>query len=177
MPTARRASNLGMPRLLLLRHATAERAGAGQTDHDRALTKGGRKEAKSIGKALTKRGEEIDLVLASDSRRTRETWDGVAEKYDGAPEVRFLRALFEAQNYVPTIKAEGGAARSILVVGHNPSMHSTALTLAANLSGRDGERLRAGFPKGALAILDFDGAWPSIQPGQMQLQAFIDVES
>jgi phosphohistidine phosphatase len=166
-----------MPRLILLRHATAERAAHGQTDHDRHLTKGGRKESKSVGKTLAKRGEKIDLVLSSDSQRTRETWEGVTETYEGAPEVRYLYALFEAQNYVPIIKAEGGAAKTILVVGHNPSMHSTALTLAESLSGRDGDKLRAGFPKGALAILDFEGEWRSIAPGRMRLVAFIEADS
>ncbi len=163
-----------MPRLLLLRHATAERAGLGQTDHERALTKGGRKESKAIGKVLAKRGETIDLVLSSDSKRTRETWEGVAEKFGGAPEVRFLRSLFEAHDYVPIIKSEGGAAEAILVIGHNPAMHATALTLAEGLAGRDGERLRAGFPKAALAILDFSGEWKSLRPGQMRLVAFLE---
>jgi phosphohistidine phosphatase len=166
-----------MPRLILLRHATAERAGPGQTDHERALTKGGRKESKAAGKTLARRGETIDLVLSSDSKRTRETWEKAAEKLAGTPEVRFLRALFQAQNYVPVIAREGGDARTILVVGHNPAMHTTALTLAGELSGRDGQRLRAGFPKGALAILDFDGNWASIQPGQMRLLAFIEAEA
>lgn len=163
-----------MPRLILLRHATAERAALGQTDHERALTKGGRKESKAAGKTLAKRGETIDLVLSSDSKRTRETWAGVAEKLGGTPEVRFLRALFEAQNYVPIIGREGGDARTILVVGHNPAVHTTALTLAEELSGRDGQRLRAGFPKGALAILDFDGGWATIHPSQMRLVAFLE---
>jgi phosphohistidine phosphatase len=163
-----------MPRLLLLRHATAEHAQPNQGDHDRALSKGGRKEAKTIGKILKKRGEAIDLVLSSDSKRTRETWEEVAERYGEAPEVRFLRPLYEAQNYAPIIKAEGGSASTILVVGHNPAMHATALTLAESLSGRDGAKLRAGFPKGALAIFDFEGEWRSLRPGGMRLVAFIE---
>ncbi len=166
-----------MPRLLLLRHATAERAQRGETDHERALTKGGRKESKAVGKFLAKSGETVDLVLASDSKRTRETWEGVAEKFGAAPEVRFLRSLFEAQNYVPTIKAEGGEAEAVLVVGHNPAMHSTALTLAENLAGRDGERLRAGFPKAALAIFDFDGSWGGLRPGSLRLVAFVEADA
>jgi hypothetical protein len=46
--------------------------------------------------------------------------------------------------------------------------------IASSLSGPDGARLRAGFPKGALAIFDFDGEWKSLRPGQMRLVAFID---
>jgi phosphohistidine phosphatase len=163
-----------MPRLILLRHATAERAGPGESDHERALTKGGRKEAKAIGKILARRGEAIDLVLSSDSTRTRATWEEVAGRIDAAAEVRFLRALYEAHDYAPIIKAEGGAATASLVVGHNPAMHATAINVAEGLAGRDGAKLRAGFPKGALAILDFEGEWRSIRSGQMRLVAFIE---
>jgi phosphohistidine phosphatase len=165
-----------MPRLLLLRHATAERAAPGQSDHDRALTKGGRKEAKAVGKLLAERDETIDLVLASDSRRTRETWEGVAEKFAVSPELRFSRALFEAPDYLPMIRREGDAARSILLVGHNPAMHATATSLSESLAGPEGGRLRAGFPKAALAILDFDGAWAALGPRAMRLVAFLEPE-
>src|SRR5262245_36912704 len=139
-----------MPRLILLRHATAERAGPGQSDHDRALTKGGKKESAAAGKVLVERGEKIDLVLSSDSRRTRETWKGVAAELGMKPEVRFLRSMFEANDYLPTIKNEGGKAASILLIGHNPAMHGTAVTIASSLAGMDGAKLRMGFPKGAL---------------------------
>ncbi len=165
-----------MPRLLLLRHSTAERARAGEPDHDRALSKGGRREAKAIGKVIAKRGEPIDLVLSSDSERTRETWEVVADKIDAAPEVRFLRSVYEAHDYLPIVKSEGGAAKEILLVGHNPAMHATAMALAESLAGRDGERLAAGFPKSALAIFDFDGEWRSLRPRGMRLVAFIEAE-
>jgi phosphohistidine phosphatase len=163
-----------MPRLLLLRHATAERAQLGQGDRARALTKGGRKESKAIGKLIAGRGEAIDLVLASDSARTRETWEKVAKRIDGKPEVRFLRAIYEAHDYLPILKSEGGEAGTILLVGHNPAMHETALELADGLAGRDGTRLTAGFSKAALAVLDFDGDWAALRPHQMRLVAFIE---
>jgi len=165
-----------MPRLILLRHATAERAGRGEMDHARALTKGGRREAAAAGRALAERGEAIDLVLSSDSRRTRETWDGVAAEIAARPEARFLRSLFEQEDYLPVVKAEGGRAKSILLIGHNPAMHGTAVEVAASLAGRDGGRLKAGFPKGGLAIFDFDGDWPALRPGQMRLVEFIEPE-
>ena len=163
-----------MPRLILLRHATAERAGPGQADHDRALTKGGRKEAAEAGRALRERAEVIDLVLSSDSRRTRQTWDGVAAEVDAKPEVRFMHSLFEAPDYLPILKGEARKAATVLLIGHNPAMHGTAVEVAASLAGREGARLRGGFQKGALAIFDFDGEWKSLRPGQMRLVAFIE---
>jgi len=165
-----------MPRLILLRHASAERAGPGESDHDRALTKGGKKEATAAGQVLGQRGEKIDLVLSSDSRRTRDTWKGVAAEIDAKPDVRFLRSMFESNDYLPTLKSEGRKAGSVLLIGHNPAMHGTAVEIAASLSGRDGARLRSGFPKAALAIFDFDGEWKTLRPGQMRLEAFIEPE-
>jgi phosphohistidine phosphatase len=165
-----------MPKLLLLRHATAERARPRQHDHERELTKEGRKEAKAIGKKIAALGDAIDLVLSSDSTRTRETWDGVAPSLDEKPKVRFLQSLFEAHDYLPIIKAEGGKAETILVIGHNPTIQETAIELAASLAGRDGTRLRSGFPKGAVAVFEFDGEWSSLRAGQMKLTAFIEAD-
>jgi len=165
-----------MPRLILLRHATAERAGPGQADHDRALTKGGRKEATEAGRVLRERGETIDLVLSSDSKRTRQTWDGVAAEIETKPDVRFLHSLFEAPDYLPILKNEARKAGSVLLVGHNPAMHGTAVEVASSLAGRDGARLRGGFQKGALAIFDCQGEWKALRPGQMRLIAYIDPE-
>jgi phosphohistidine phosphatase len=165
-----------MPRLILLRHATAERAGRGEADIDRVLTKTGKKEAGAVGRTLAERGETIALVLSSDSKRTRETWDGVAREIASKPEVRFLRLLFEANDYLPTLKSEGRKAGTILLIGHNPAIHGTAVEIASSLAGRDGGKLRAGFPKAAFAVFDFDGEWKSLRPGQMRLEAFIEPE-
>ncbi len=49
-------------------------------------------------------------MLSSDARRTRETWEGVASEIDAKPEVRFLRSMFEAPDYLPTLKKEGRKA-------------------------------------------------------------------
>ena len=165
-----------MPKLLLLRHASAERARPRQSDHERELTREGRKEAKASGKKIAELGGAIDLVLSSDSARTKQTWDGVAPELTSRPEVRFLPSLFEAHDYLPIIKTEGRKAQSILVIGHNPTIQVTALELASDLSGRDGNRLRSGFPKGAVAVLAFDGEWASLRSGQMRLEAFIEAD-
>ena len=166
-----------MPRLILLRHAKAERLSSGGTDHDRALTNSGRKDSAAAGKLIAERGEKVDLVLSSDSRRTRETWDGAAPHIGSKPELRMLRTLYDASDsYLPILKEEGGDAATILLVGHNPTIQRTAVTLAADLSSRDGRTLADRFPKAALAVLDFDGAWETLRPHQMRLVAFITVE-
>jgi phosphohistidine phosphatase len=163
-----------MPRLLLLRHATAERARSGASDHARILTKEGRKQSQEAGRLIAGRGDTIDLVLSSDSARTRETWEGVAPHLKEEPEVRLLRRLYDATDtYIPILRSEGGAAETILVVGHNPTIHATASRLAADLAGRDAHILAERFPKSALAVLDFDGEWANVHPRVMRLAAFV----
>lgn len=163
-----------MPRLILFRHASAEPQRPRGTDHERPLTKGGRKEAKQAGRTLAKRGETIDLVLSSDSQRTRETWEDGAKEIDVKPEVRYLRSLFETHDYLPIIVSEGGDADTLVVVGHNPAIHAAAVGLAESLAGRYGKKLAAEFAKGALAIFDFSGEWAALRPGRMQLVAYIE---
>ncbi len=92
----------------------------------------------------------------------------------GEPEERFLRALFEAgRDYLPLLRQEGGTALSLLLVGHNPATHETAVRLAADLDTPAGKELSARFPTAALAIFDFDGDWADIRPASMRLAAFI----
>ena len=166
-----------MPRLFLLRHAVAERARPGESDHERALTKDGRKDSAAIGKIIAERGDGIDLVLVSDSRRTRETFEGVAPALKEAPEVRHLRSIFEADDtYIPILRKEGGDARTILLVGHNPAIQATAVRLPADLASRDGRALRERFPKAALAVLEFDGGWGTLQPRQARLVETVEAE-
>jgi phosphohistidine phosphatase len=162
-----------MPRLLLFRHADAERTPPGSTDHERALTKGGQKASAAVGEMMARHGEAPDLVLCSTSARTRETWEAAGSALSATPEVRYLRSIYEAGDYFDIMRAEGGNARTLLLIGHNPAMHETALLVAADLAGRDGARLREGFPKAALAAFDFDGAWAALRPRLMRLSAFL----
>jgi phosphohistidine phosphatase len=162
-----------MPRLLLLRHAKAERARAGETDHERVLSERGIDDAAAMGKIVAERGDTPDLLLCSTSTRTRQTWNEVRSGLGALPEERFLRPIYEADDYARILQEEGGAAQSILLIGHNPAMQATAATLAADLAGRDGRRLSAEFPTAALAVLDFDGEWRTLKPRRMRLVAFV----
>ena len=162
-----------MPRLLFLRHATAERTRPGAPDHERPLSEAGRADAAAIGEAMAERGERPDLVLCSTSQRTRQTWDILHSEVAEAPEPRFLRELYDAGDYLAIIRRNAGAAASLLLIGHNPTVHEAAMLLAESLHGADGAALKQRFPTAALAILDFDGSWADLQPGTARLTAFV----
>jgi phosphohistidine phosphatase len=162
-----------MPRLLLLRHAKAERGRAGEKDHSRPLSKRGRRDAEEMGRRMAKGGERPDLVLCSTSERTRQTWELAQPALGGDIETRFVRALYDADDYLALLKAEGGDAQSVLLIGHNPAIQGTAVRLVAERKTAQGDDVSAQFPTAALAILESDLGWAELQPGMMRLVAFI----
>jgi phosphohistidine phosphatase len=163
-----------MPLLLLLRHAKAERAAPGESDHERVLAARGRSDCATMGRIIAGRieadpGEAPDRVLCSSSSRTRETWDLVRVALNAPPQAQYQKPIYEAGDYLPILRREGGDARSLLLVGHNPTMHDSAVQLL----GAEGSSLGGRFPTAALAIISFDGSWEELAPGIGRLIAFI----
>ena len=74
-----------MRHLMLLRHAKTERAGPGQRDRDRKLTKRGGDDAPAIGAYMARHGLTPDLALVSPAKRAQETWALVAPAFAKAP--------------------------------------------------------------------------------------------
>src|SRR5436309_742741 len=110
--------------LVILRHAKADRPG-GLADLDRPLTERGHADSAAAGAWLAARGYRPDVVLCSPSKRTRQTWHGVAVALsDPAPVVHYEPALYESGageilGLVQAIEPEFGTA---LVIGHNPTV-------------------------------------------------------
>jgi len=114
-----------------VRHARPALVGPDGTDHGRTLTEEGRRQADVVGRRLADLGWAPDLVLASDARRCRETWDGLAPHVP-AP-ARFLRELYYADpgGILDLLAREGGEAATVMLLGHNPAQGA----IVARLSG------------------------------------------
>lgn len=167
-----------MRRLLLLRHAKAEPHAA--DDHKRALIERGRKDSARLGRFLRDEVYLPDLVLSSDSRRTRQTLDIALPETGAKPQVQYLRELYLAEPEVifSVIRRAADKAGVLMIVGHNPGLEQAALALAAMpLEKRLRKRYDAmdeKFPTCALAVIDFDvGAWADVMPGLGELDAFV----
>lgn len=65
-------------RLILLRHADSDQ-NTGVRDHDRQISEIGRKQASQVAQMLISKGWTPDLVLASNSKRTKQTLDEMCE--------------------------------------------------------------------------------------------------
>lgn len=150
-----------MQRLILMRHAEAERASGSGRDRDRALSARGRTDAAAMGRALAARGVRPDLALVSPAARTRQTWDLLHDAF-GDVQIRDDEALFNggAETLRRLVEAVEDEAGCLMVVAHNPGIHLLAVEYliegAASPSVLD--RMSGGFPPGAAAIFGVDAA-------------------
>ena len=144
-------------------------------DRDRPLAKRGRRDAPRIGRWLYDHGYLPDLVVCSDARRTRQTWDLVAPELGGSPLVTFEPRAYAASAQALLYLAQElpGRYRAALLIGHNPGLADLANSLAAPPAG-NGELSPAGlrFPTAAVAIFEFGEGWPALSPGHARLLAY-----
>lgn len=160
-----------MQRLILMRHAEAERASASGQDRDRALSTRGRAEAAGMGRVLAARGLRPDLALVSSAVRTRQTWDLVHDAL-GDVELRVEEALYNAgaetlRRHVENAEDEAGC---LLLVAHNPGVHLLAVEYLVESAASPSilDRMSGGFPPGAAAIFTVDLAGRCTFEGYIQ---------
>jgi phosphohistidine phosphatase len=157
--------------LILFRHAKAEQV-PGKPDHERELTNRGHRDAAAAGRWLHEQGLGAELVLCSDSTRTRQTWESASEGGACGESVEYDRALYSGgeRGVLETVRDQGGEAQVVMVVGHNPAMAMLASGLAeGNGSLAAHECLADGFPTSALAVLRYSGPWHGLDYGTAQL--------
>ncbi len=169
-----------MRRLLLFRHAKAERSEPGMEDRARALIERGRKDAARIGGYMAGHGLIPDRVAISPAARTQETWKFAATAFHPAPAAMTVEQLYNATPHAifAVIKDTPASAHTLLVVGHNPGLHELALMLIAAGDVDARELLREKLPTAGLAIIDFAfDAWSKLHPQSGRLERFVSPKS
>ena len=149
-------------RLVLLRHAKSAWP-HGVPDHDRPLAGKGRRNAQAVGQWFRREGPRLDLVLCSDALRALQTWEIVAETLPGAPEASVRSEIYgaSAAELLDLLAQIPADVRTVLVVGHEPTMSQTVLRLAD--AGSDPAALiqiRDKYPTNGIAVLEHEGPWP-----------------
>jgi phosphohistidine phosphatase len=162
-----------MKKLFLLRHAKSSHDDSTLSDHDRPLASRGRRAAKAMGVHLREHRVEPALILCSSAVRARQTLDGIAPGLRGSPEVRVESELYElsAAGLLVRLERIPAAVPSTMVIGHNPAIERLALDLASG--GPDLAKLARKYPTGALAILEFGGAWSDLDADGARLVGFV----
>jgi phosphohistidine phosphatase len=147
-----------MPTLILLRHSKAA-SPLGTPDIDRPLAGRGRKDAAQAGEELRAADRVPDRVICSTSLRTRQTLQGLGLD---AP-VDFESRVYDndAEEILDLLREQSDGVETLLLVGHNPSMHQLVL----GLTGAAGDH----FPTSATAVIEFDGGWTDLWPGSGRL--------
>jgi phosphohistidine phosphatase len=168
--TANALKALLMQRLILMRHAEAERAAGSGRDRDRLLSVRGRKDAAAMGRALAGRGMRPDLALVSPAARTHQTWEILHDAF-GDVEVRENEPLYNGgsetlRRFVEAAEDEAGC---LMVVAHNPGIHLLAVEYLVESAASPAllDRMSGGFPPGAAAIFTVDVA------GRCSFEGFI----
>ncbi len=150
-----------MQRLILMRHAKAEKTSASGQDRDRPLSDKGRDDAAAMGRALAGRGMRPDLALVSPAARTRQTWDLLHDAF-GDVQVREDEPLYNGGSETLRRFVEAGEdeAGCLMVVGHNPGIHLLAVEYLVESAASPAvlDRMSGGFPPGAAAIFTVDVA-------------------
>ncbi len=165
-----------MRRLLLFRHAKAERAFPGTPDRDRALIERGRKDAARIGGYMASHHLVPERVMISPSVRTQETWKMAAAAFKPEPGAMSVEKLYDATVHAifAVIKDAPASAHTLLVLGHNPGLHELALMLIASGDVEARERLREKLPTAGLVIVDFAfDDWSRLHPHSGRLERFV----
>jgi phosphohistidine phosphatase len=141
-------------------------------DFDRRLTTRGRRDASLMAELIAKNPPEA--ILCSPAKRTRETLAAVTDLVTDAPHAIFAEGLYtEGHDYRDLIAEHGGDAERLLVVGHNPTIHRTALSLTGSGDAALHAMMSGKYPTAALAVLAFDvPAWRELKAGGGELISF-----
>jgi phosphohistidine phosphatase len=167
--------------LILLRHAKSDWPDL--PDRDRPLAKRGRRDAPRIGTWLHEHGYQPDVVVCSDARRARQTWDLVAPELGGSPAVRFEPRAYAASGLTLLYLAQElpGRYRTAMLIAHNPGLSELASHLTAapesdpesdpesHGATDNGPRPGISLPTAGVAVVEFAGDWPALGPGQARL--------
>jgi phosphohistidine phosphatase len=159
----RRLDNRGrgeMKTIFLFRHGKSDQEAGTDVDHERPLTKRGRKAAALMGRYLAALEEIPDEAHASTAARAAETLRIAAEAGRWKCPVAESPLLYQAttESALEFIRGLDDAKERVLLVGHEPAWSQL---LAALVGGG-----RVQLPTAAMARVDFPAEeWAKVQTG------------
>jgi len=124
MPKAPQPSAASSRYLILMRHAKSDWSDMSLSDHERPLNDRGSRDAPRMARWLQETELVPDLVLCSDSQRTRETFGLMQQEWGTDVEVSYSKALYLAapEAILRTIHSDGCGARRLMLLAHNPGI-------------------------------------------------------
>ncbi len=165
-------------RLVLIRHA---KAAIGSVDVERPLAERGEHDAPAIGRWLAEHDLLPDHVVVSPARRTVQTWrmasselgtsKGLGASKGPVLDMRVYRNTVE--DLLKVVRPTPASTRTLVLVGHNPSLEELALTLDDGRGDANARReLATKFPTSAIAVFDMRTDWAQVDSATGTLRRF-----
>jgi phosphohistidine phosphatase len=165
-----------MKKLFLLRHAIALSAGK-QGDKDRKLAPQGEMDAAALGRTMAEKKYQPSYILCSPVTRTQQTLNFLLESI-GKTQTDFNNVLYEsgAGDILQELQRTDDSYESVLVVGHNPSIHELAALLIDGGSPSLLARLASGgYRPCTLSVLSCNiDSWTALQSRQNELIDYME---
>ena len=160
-------------RLVVMRHAKAEATGI--SDHARELTGRGARDAAEAGRWARTAGNLPDHAFVSSAVRTRSTWSAFCEGAELTLEPELEPGLYSAgvDAALEVLRTAPADARTVMVVGHNPTM--AQLVHLLDDGGSDPatfEQVSAGYPTSALTVLGVPDPWGDLDLATARILTF-----
>jgi len=147
--------------LIVMRHCKSAWP-VGVRDLERPLNARGERDAPRMGTWIGEHVGAPDEARVSPARRTRQTW-GLVSTALGIPReaADFDPGVYEATwwDLLDLIRRCPEQARTLMLLGHNPTMEDLTDELAGSGDPDALKRARLRFPTGAVAVLDSDSPW------------------
>ncbi len=159
-----------MKRILIMRHAKAEKDYVDKTDFERDLTEKGRKAAKIVGEKLLELGIIPDYIIASAASRTTQTAEIVADQVGYKKDIDLRRDYYfgDENEIIEDIKLIDNEVDTVMIVGHNPTV-----TYLANILSDDQDFIQ--MKTANLAVFECDiNKWNDFHPDFCKMIHFID---
>jgi len=158
-------------RLIVMRHAKSSWEYSHLADHDRPLSKRGRKSSDAIGKWLVENGYAPKVVISSTSQRTRETWEIVSQHLPQACHVRFAKELYHGGSGSFFSQLAQVDVSPALLLGHNPGIGFFANSI---LQQTPKDAAFQKYPTAATLVCDFPiSRWSNAECGMASLVDFV----
>ena len=111
-----------MKSVILFRHGKSDWGANYDHDHERPLSKRGIRDAKKMGKFLSKKAEVPDLVISSTALRTRNTIELAVENGGWLAKLKYEKSIYGAslEKLINILKGQDNKYQSICLVGHEP---------------------------------------------------------
>jgi len=162
--------------LSLLRHAKSSWKNPTLPDRERPLAARGITDAPLMGRAITERGIDPELVLCSSARRTVDTLSLVLPELKVEPSVVYEDALYHASaaEMLHRLRDVQPGANRVMMVGHNPDIQRLALDLIGSGPKHMRNHLMEKYPTAGLVVINFTaGLWSSVDINSGALNKFL----